>query len=111
MTKNFSITDAAAQNAPTDFLNEAESLYRDAAGELFGALKKLKRGQIDEAKAAAQAVKDLRQALDWVMDERNRVEKLRKSVAGAVGATELDLDAARDEIGRRFTCLRSAAGH
>ncbi len=41
-------------------------------------------GKIDEAKLALQAVKDLKQAFQMVMDERARVEKLRKQVAGVV---------------------------
>jgi hypothetical protein len=45
-----------------------------------------------------------------VMDERARVEKLRKQIAGVVGDHALDFDAARTEIGRRLACLRDAGG-
>ncbi len=114
MTLNFSGNDTGSSQAggagqdTVHFIVETESLYREAASQLFDTLDRVKRGKIDEAKAAALAVRDLRQAIEWVMDERNRVDKLRKSVAGAVGATELDFSAARDEIGRRLACLRGA---
>lgn len=115
MTINFSIDDLVSGDETADLLDGAEELYQMAAIELLDALKNLKKdsqkNQIEEAKTAVQAVKDLRQAFDWVMNERNRVDKLRKSVAGAVRTSELDLDAARDEIGRRFSCLRNAGGH
>ena len=57
-----------------------------------------------------QAVRDLKTAFQLVMDERTRVEKLRKQVAGVVGDLRLDFDAARDEIGRRLARLRDAGG-
>lgn len=113
MTTNLQTDDVSAtvggEALPAgDFLDEATELFRTAAGELFGALKGIRRGRIDESKAASQAVKDLKQALEWVMDERNRCEKYRKSAAGVVGTRAHDLDAARDEIGRRLACLRNA---
>ncbi len=113
MTANLQTDDVSAigggAGVPSgDFLDEATALFREAAGELFGALRGLRRGRTEEAKAAAQAVKDLKQALEWVMDERNRCEKYRKSAAGVVGTRAHDLDAARDEIGRRLACLRNA---
>ena len=45
---------------------------------------------IDEAKTAVQAVKDLKLAFQMVMDERTRIEKLRKQVAGVVHGHDLD---------------------
>lgn len=78
-----------------DLLTETEVLYREIAGELALAMRGVRQGNLTEAKAAAQAVKDLRAAFQMVMDERTRVEKLRKQVAGVVGTGELDFDAAR----------------
>ena len=95
---------------PVDLLEETEELYRDIAGELALAMKGVRQGEVKEAKAAAQAVKDLRTAFQMVMEERARVEKLRRQVAGVGAGSELDLDAARAEIGRRLACLRDAAG-
>ena len=98
-------------DAPSvDLLEETEELYRDIAGELALAMKGVRQGEMKEAKAAAQAVKDLRTAFQMVMEERARVEKLRRQVAGVGAGSELDLDAARVEIGRRLACLRDAAG-
>lgn len=104
MTKNYSDGEPPA----IELLTETENLYRDIAGELAEAMRGVRRGDLREAKVAAQAVKDLRSAFQMVMDERTRVEKLRKQVAGSVGVGELDFDAARVEIGRRLACLRTA---
>lgn len=51
---------------------------------------------------------DVREAVQFLAAERGKVDKLRKDIAGAVGGGALDLDAARDEIGRRLACLRRA---
>ncbi|MGV8953700.1 MAG: hypothetical protein ACOH2M_21560 [Cypionkella sp.] len=91
-----------------DMLDEVLKLYRFTAEELVTAVNAIKAGKLDEAKAAAGAVRDLRAAYFLVMDERGKVEKLRKQVAGAVGTGSLDLSAARDEIGRRLALLRDA---
>jgi len=95
---------------PVDLLEETEELYREVAGELAQAMRGVRRGALTEAKAAVQAVKDLRTAFQMVMEERGRVEKLRKQVAAVGAGTELDLAAARIEIGRRLACLRDAGG-
>jgi hypothetical protein len=110
MTMNLTGADAAAEKTTFDFLIEIDGLYREAAEQLFTALKSVKKGRIDDVKVAAQAVKDLKQAIDWAMDERNRVDKLRKQIVGTVGACDLDLSGARDEIGRRLAVLRDAGG-
>lgn len=102
------ITFSAGETPPVDLLAETEGLYRETAEGLVLTLRRLREGQIDEAKVAAQTVRDLKAALQWVMDERNRVEKLRRDVAGSVGTGEFDLGAARDEIGRRLARLRDA---
>ena len=59
-------------------------------------------------KKAVKSAKDVREALDHLKQERMKVDKLRKDIAGGVGGGCLDLDAARDEIGRRLACLRRA---
>ena len=109
MTVNFKGAEAAgAEQNMVDFLAEIEVLYREAAAQLFSALKSVKKGQIEDAKVAMAAMRDLKQAIDWALSERNHVEKVRKQCAGAVGATELDFSGARDEIGRRLAVLRDA---
>lgn len=68
-------------------------------------------GQDAEAlKMALKSARDVRAACDHLKQERDRVDRLRKDIAGGIGAGGLDLDAARDEIGRRLACLRRAAG-
>lgn len=115
MTMNVSAKDTstakAADKTLVDFLEEVDALYQEAAAQLFDALKIVKSGRFEDSKAVANAVRDLKQSIEWVMDERNRVDKLRKSVAGALGASEIDFSAARDEIGRRLVVLREAGGH
>ncbi len=93
-----------------------------ATGHLWSCIKGLQRheaaldaresGVLDPAdlKEAVQSAKIVRDAVNHLMAERNRVDKLRKDIAGGVGGGCLDLDAARDEIGRRLACLRHAAG-
>ena len=98
------------EGAPVDLLAESEMLFRDMAEEMALALRRFREGDFSEAKGASAAAKDLRAAYHLVMDERTRVEKLRKQVAGVVHDYALDFDAARDEIGRRLARLREAGG-
>ncbi|WP_235842583.1 hypothetical protein [Cereibacter sphaeroides] len=93
---------------PVDLLAETEKLYREAAEDLVRARRKLSEGRAEEVRAAVQAVKDLKAALQLVMDERARVEKLRRTAGGIVHDYALDIDAARREIGRRLARLRDA---
>ncbi len=91
---------------PADQLKLAEGLYRDVAEELAFAMDNIRAGELAEAKAARAAVRDLRAALQLVLEERKRVEQLRREAAGVAGEHQLDFDAARTEIGRRLACLR-----
>lgn len=61
-------------------------------------------------KKAVETARTVRDAISLLMQERNKVDKLRKDIAGGVGGGSLDLDAARDEVGRRLACLRRAGG-
>jgi hypothetical protein len=103
-----SINFVAGEQPEVDMLAEVETLYRQTAEELIIAVNAIKDGKLDEAKVASSAVRDLRAAYFLVMDERGKVEKLRKQIAGSVGTGSLDLSAARDEIGRRLARLRDA---
>lgn len=102
-----SIKFSAGDEAPV-VLAATEILLNTALDDLASSVVAARQGGLAEAKAASQAVKDFKQAFYALMEERNRVEKLRKQVAGAFGTGSLDLDAARDEIGRRLACLRDA---
>ena len=91
---------------------------RDEAAEaleLFDLASAILRQMLDEAKGAASEAsardlatytKDVSGALKVLITERQHVEKLRRDAGDLAGGREFDLDAARDEIGRRLACLR-----
>lgn len=91
-------------------IDVAGTMFREVAEELHRMRVGLQRGSADQVKDAVKTVRELRAATQLVLEERNRVDKLRKDIAGGVGTGQLDLDAARDEIGRRLACLRRARG-
>jgi len=94
-----------------DVLALAEALYRDAAVELHRVIEALRSGQFGDVRAAQAAIRDLRATALHVLDERGKVDKLRKQIADKVGTGgALDFDGARAEIGRRLACLRDAEG-
>ena len=107
-----SILPSLPKSTPVDMLTETQRLLRGTAEELILILNALKGGDLTQAKAVGQAVKDLRTAFGWAMDESNNVEKLGKSLAASAAAASngYDLDAARDEVGRRLSRLRAAKG-
>ncbi|MDO5647976.1 permease [Paracoccus sp. (in: a-proteobacteria)] len=98
---------------PAEALAVAEGLFWSYVRDLKSheaALETRHAGDIDpaELKAAINSAKGVREALHLMMAERNKVDKLRKDIAGGVGGGGLDLDDARHEIGRRLACLRRA---
>jgi hypothetical protein len=93
-----------------ELLDATEEMFRDAGIELARAVRAAKSGAAGDAKAALQAARDLKAAFQLVMDERTKIEKLRRDTASVIGEEILDLDAARDEIGRRLARLRDAGG-
>ncbi|MEI6097274.1 MAG: hypothetical protein WCS20_03035 [Alphaproteobacteria bacterium] len=103
-----SINFAAGEKAPVDVLATTEAALMDAAEELARLIDRIKDGKFQEAKATPDAVKSLHRALEVVVLGKRDVEKLCKQVTGTVGATSLDFDAARTEIGRRLARLRDA---
>lgn len=88
----------------------AARILRDCAEDFDLLRQQLRAGELDGLKDAVKMARELRAATHLVLEERNKVDKLRKDIAGAVGASGLDLGAARDEIGRRLACLRRAGG-
>jgi hypothetical protein len=107
---DMTITFSAIGGAPASMLAETEELYARAARGLFRVIAEMETGEGPDGKAAQAAARDLRSALEMVMSERARVDKFRERAEGAVGGAALDLDAARDEIGRRLARLRAAGG-
>lgn len=105
----------AEEDAPLALLGVADRLFEQAAVQIAEAIEQLESGRPREVRAAQRALEKLRAALWLLVDERTRVDRLRNRVAGLVGGGEggggdgLDLDAARDEIGRRLAGLRAAS--
>jgi ribosomal protein L29 len=96
---------------PEDVLGSAEKFYGMAVLELERTIDAISAGEFNEVKAAQTAIRDLRATAQLVLQERGKVDQLRKQIAGHVGSGgALDLDEARAEIGRRLACLRSAGG-
>ncbi|MBN8629991.1 MAG: hypothetical protein J0L76_03940 [Rhodobacterales bacterium] len=96
---------------PEAVLGATEKLYGLAIMELERTIDALSAGEFNEVKAAQTAIRDLRATALQVLQERGKVDQLRKQIAGHVGAGgALDLDEARAEIGRRLACLRNAGG-
>ena len=109
------VASAEAAMDPSEAIAVAEGLFWSYVKDLKrheAALEARQSGAVDPAefKDAMQTAKVVREAVGLLMVERNRVDKLRKDIAGGVGGGSLDLDAARDEIGRRLACLRRAGG-
>lgn len=95
----------------TDVLGATEELYELAVMELRRTIGAIQAGELTEVKAAQTAIRELRATALAVLQERGKVDQLRKQIAGHVGAGgALDLDEARAEIGRRLACLRGAGG-
>ena len=99
---------------PVDVLLATEEYLRETAEQIVRAVQDARAGRMGEIKAAQQSVRDLKTLFQMVMDERTRVEKLRKQVAGVLDRDghdhALDFDWARDEIGSRLARLRDAGG-
>ncbi len=96
------------EGEPVDLADFTESLFRSYAEDIDRVLRKIERGEFDELKVLPGQVKQLREVYQLVQEERGRVEKLRKQVAGIVGTGTIDFQSARDEIGSRLARLRDA---
>jgi hypothetical protein len=106
----------AGQDAPVALLETTGRLFERAAVRMASAIDLLESGRPSEVRAAQRSIRELRLALWMLVDERTRLDRLRNKVAGIVedtggggGERRLDLDAARDEIGRRLAGLRAAS--
>ena len=103
-------TDRDGYLRPDAAIDIAGTMFREVAEELHKLRIGVRHGNVEDGVNAGKAVRDLRVATSLVMEERTRLDKLRKETSGDVGTGKLDLDAARDEIGRRLACLRRAGG-
>ena len=93
-------------------LERALAIFDHAAEELGEALVRLREeGPVGGGSTRAlRAVRALQAALAVCLEERVKSDRFRNEVAGVVGERNLDLDAARVEIGRRLARLRDAGG-
>lgn len=99
------------ESSSRDALELTEHLFRVAIGDLNEAMTAIREGRIEAATEGKKAVRLLSDLSLRVLEERRNVERLRKNLTGVdEGWSELDLDAARDEIRRRLACLRDARG-
>ncbi|KFI33135.1 hypothetical protein CG51_16420 [Haematobacter missouriensis] len=94
------------ETPPRDVLSEVMELY-DTAIEVFTETMREARedGRVKEANSY---VRELGKIVLAVITEREKIDKLRRQETGGTGGGALDLDAARDEIGRRLARLRDA---
>lgn len=111
MTINFTSEERDPSEAPSDLLWVAQRQLERAVVKLQLVIEQVESGRFDQMAEAKKVTDNLTSFIRLYMDERNKVDKLRKNLAGAVGTGELDFTAARDEIGRRLALLRDAGGH
>jgi hypothetical protein len=103
------ITTSAGDSPRHNLLEFTENLYREAAEDLMEAISKVKAELGPDGKEISSSLRELRSAFHTVMNERTKFEKLCQDDSDyGLGERFLDLDAARDEIGRRLACLRNA---
>ncbi|MCV6824081.1 MULTISPECIES: hypothetical protein [Halocynthiibacter] len=93
-----------------ELLGIAEKHFERLAGALDRAVVAVEQGQPETAKEANGLVRDLSKSLQSVMEERVRVEKLRRQNAGIVHDFAIDFDSARSEIRGRLARLRATVG-
>jgi hypothetical protein len=98
---------SAEEPVSESLISKAETVYRQAADEVFAAIQKISSGEWD-AKGTTQTVTEMRKFLLLVLEERTKLAKLSDKEGGAANSYALDFDAARIEIGRRLACLRDA---
>lgn len=91
---------------PQEMLAQLHKLLRWTAFELTQRVNDLTDGAPFDAKDAGHTIRELRQTLNLALDESKNVEKIANTFAAA--SEGYDLDAARDEIGRRLSKLRAA---
>ena len=111
---NRHFTDEASGSDPeaVDIVRLAERQLERSMLRLAQLIDEVEAGRIEGVTEAKKATDMLMGYVRLLMEERNKVDKLRKSVAGGAGAGEgLDLGHARDEIGRRLALLRDAGGY
>lgn len=103
------ITPVGAGGGPEEILLVAEKHFDRMLRRAEEVITSLEAEDTGATKEAGQRIRDLSKAVQTALDERVKLEKLRKQRAGIVHEYALDFDAARDEIGRRMARLRAVA--
>ena len=101
------MTSIEQDGSPGRMITVTQEHLQRSVDDLNGIIKAIKAGDISRTKDVTAIITLLGKALQSALDERTRVEKLRKTEAGVVNDYALDFDAARDEIGRRLARLRA----
>lgn len=94
--------------AAPDIVSVAEWHLGETSKVLKMVITDIEAGKFGTAKELGGTVASLRKALEAVFSERAKLQRIE--AAGATGAGELDLGAARAEIRRRMDRLRASAG-
>ncbi|MGY6536677.1 MAG: permease [Pararhodobacter sp.] len=96
-----------ATRAP-DVMAAADWLFAQSAESLMTAIIDIQAGQFGPVGEMGATLAALRKALEAVLNERARIDRINSREGGARDG-ELDLGAARAEIRRRMDRLRAAA--
>ena len=109
MTGNNKKSPADGTAAGFDPVTLAEKNFNRVLTALDALADELHERQDDKVVKAAKLAAEARGAIQTIFNERQRIAKLDDDTSGAQGA-ELDLDAAKLEIGRRLALLRERGG-
>ncbi|MCI2398643.1 hypothetical protein [Aliiroseovarius subalbicans] len=96
--------------APELVLELVEKHFISALQALQRVLDDLDAGAFDTVPEVSKKADAARKAMQSLFDERKRVDQARGTAPGNTAGRELDLVAARDEIGRRLARLRDIGG-
>ncbi len=109
MTGNNKKRSARDKTADFDPVALAEKNFTRVLTALDALADELQGRQDDAVAKAAKLAGEARGAIQTIFNERQRIAKLDDDTSAVHGA-ELDLDAARIEIGRRLALLRERGG-
>lgn len=93
--------------ASENILDTTQEHFLRALAALNEMIRGIENGNTAKLSEAQRISSDVRKAMQSAMDERTRVENLRKADAGIVNDYALDFAKARAEVERRLACLRA----
>lgn len=98
------------RRAVEEILVAAIAEYEQSVGDLRELLSRAKRENGLVQQSSREVLRQVHGAIRVALQERGRLEEYRKKDGDVGGGRELDLCAARDEVGRRLARLRAAGG-